>query len=159
MMAATPPPWARWPFAAFTIASTGSSSRLPRTTLKTRPGATSSCARTSCVLAPFRRRGAPRRARWRSPACGSSPACPSARSSACPACACASRASPCCAPSARTWPWQPPVALLHFRFCPKPPDQLLDPVLHQLLLDARLHLGEGRELHLPHVVELDDVVA
>src|SRR3954471_4807994 len=53
----------------------------------------------------------------------------------------------------------PVVALLHFRFCPKPPDQLLDLVLHQLLLDARLYLGEGRKPHLPHIVELDDVVA
>src|SRR5262245_3441232 len=39
MIAATPPPCARWPFAAFTIASTGSSSRLPRTTANTAPAA------------------------------------------------------------------------------------------------------------------------
>src|SRR5712691_620022 len=98
MMLATAPPCARWPLAALTMASTGSSSRLPRTTSKTRPGATSS---------------------WKSAL----------------------------------------LALLHLRFCPKPPHQLFDLALHQLLLDARPDLGEGRKLHLPHVVELDDMEA
>src|ERR1700694_4700518 len=91
---AAPPPAARWPFAALTMASTGSSSRLPRTTSKTRPGATSS---------------------WKSAL----------------------------------------LALLHLRFCPKPPHELFDLALHQLLLDARPDFGERRELHRPHVVELD----
>src|SRR6266850_2260305 len=98
MIPATPPPCARWPLAALTMASTGSSSRLPRTTSKTRPGATSS---------------------WKSAL----------------------------------------LALLHLRFCPEPPHQLFDPALHQLLLDARPDLGEGWKLHLPHVVELDDMEA
>src|SRR6266513_2488752 len=55
MMPATPPPCVRWPLAALTIASTGSSSRLPRTTSKTRPGATSSWNSASCVVALSRR--------------------------------------------------------------------------------------------------------
>src|SRR4051812_29517285 len=155
---ATPPPWARWPFAALTIASTGSSRRLPRTTWKSEPAATSSCARISGVSAPSRRRGAPRKGRWRSPACGFSRACRSGRSSACRAFACASRVSLCCGPCVRTWPWCYPAVLLHFRFCPKPPDQLLDLLLCQLLLDSRLHFRERRKLGLAHVVELDDVV-
>src|SRR5258708_22073449 len=40
MIPATPPPWARWPLAALTIASTGSSSRLPRTTWNMPPAPT-----------------------------------------------------------------------------------------------------------------------
>src|SRR5229473_845674 len=107
MMPATPPPCARWPLAALTMASTGSSSRLPRTTSKTRPGATSSWKSASCVVAL----------------------------------------------SARL------LDFLDFRFCPKPPHQLFDLALHQLLLDARPDLGEGRKLHLPHVVELGDMEA
>jgi len=80
MIPATPPPCARWPLAALTIASTGSSRRSPRTTWNVQP-VTSSCARISCaVWAPFRRRAAPRTGRWRSPACGSSRGGPSGRS-------------------------------------------------------------------------------
>src|SRR5882724_777066 len=104
-MPATPPPWARWPLAALTIASTGSSRRLPRTTRKTRP-ATSSCARISCGVG-------------------------------------------------RTLA----AALLHLRFVPQLLDDLCDLVLLQLLLDARLDLGQGGKLHRPDVVELDDVEA
>src|SRR5205809_3843607 len=49
--------------------------------------------------------------------------------------------------------------LLDLRLCPELPHQPFDLALHQLLLDARPHLGEGRKLHLPHVVELDDMEA
>src|SRR6185437_5967510 len=58
--------------------------------------------------APYRLRGAPRTARWRSPACGSSPSCASRR---CEACLPSSRASPCepCpASSCRISPFAPP---------------------------------------------------
>src|ERR1700752_841400 len=102
MIPATPPPCARWPLAALTMASTGSCSRSPRTTWKTRPGATCSWKSAACVFPP---------------------------------------------------------RLLDFRLCPKVPHQPFDLALHQLLLDARPDLGEGRKLHLPHVVELDDMEA
>src|SRR5213592_2293812 len=52
MIPATQPPCASWPLAALTMASTASSSRLPRTTSKIRPGATSSRKSVSCVGAP-----------------------------------------------------------------------------------------------------------
>src|SRR3989442_4017362 len=100
MIPATPPPCASRPLAALTMASTASSSRLPRTTSKTRPGATSSRKSVSCVGGTL---------------------------------------------------------LLDLRLCPELPHQPFDLALHQLLLDARPHLGEGRKLHLPHVVELDDM--
>ena len=66
MAAATPPPWARWPFAAFTIASTGSERRSPVTTSKVRPPGYCSRAITaaprSCrASGPSASRGALRR--------------------------------------------------------------------------------------------------
>ena len=57
--AATPPPCARWPFAALTIASTGSSSRSPTTTSKARPPGSSSRAITPGGAGRSRERAAP----------------------------------------------------------------------------------------------------